>query len=96
MTALGNGGSFGACVAEDGRVTVVVYKDGKGNVGIYFYDTQEYVAYRESDFANLEAYYGAIKDRVYYSPYYEDKKKTRINPLNVKVNILQMMGYNET
>lgn len=96
VTTLGNGGSFGACVAEDGRVTVVVYKDGKGNVGIYFYDTQEYVAYRESDFSNLEAYYGAIKDRVYYSPYYEDKGKTHINPLNVKVNILEMMGYNGT
>ena len=96
VTTLGNGGSFGAYVAEDGRVTVVVYKDGKGNVGIYFYDTQEYVAYMESDFANLEAYYGAIKDRVCYSPYYQDNKKTVINPLNVKVNILQMMGYNET
>lgn len=33
VTALGNGGSFGACVAEDGRVTVVVYKDGKGMWG---------------------------------------------------------------
>ena len=46
--------------------------------------------------ANLEAYYGAIKDRVCYSPYYQDKKKTVINPLNVKVNILEMMGYNGT
>lgn len=94
VTALGNGDSFGACVAEDGRVTVVVYKDGKGNVGIYFYDTQEYVAYRESDFANLEGYYEAIKDRVCYSPYYQDKNNTFINPANVKVHILDMMEYN--
>ena len=64
-------------------------------MGIYFYDTQEYVAYRESDFVHLENYYEAIKDRVCYSPYYQDKEGT-LNPVHVKAYILQMMEYNGT
>lgn len=85
--------SFGACVAEDGKVTVVVYQDGQGHIGIYFADTGEYVAYDDSDFDNFGDYYNGIKNRIYYSPYYQDAKKQYINPANVKVYVLQMMGY---
>ena len=87
--------SFGACVAEDGKVTVVVYQDGQGHIGIYFADTGEYVAYDESDFESFNTYFGAIENRVYYSPYYQDSKKEIINPMNIKAMILTIMGYKE-
>ncbi len=93
VSSLENTGSWGACVAEDGKVSVLVYRNGKGQMGIYFLETQEYIAYEESDFSSIDSYFNSLKNRVYYSPYYQDSKHEALNPMNVKSVILQMMSY---
>lgn len=37
-------GRFGAYVSPSGKVAFILYYDGKGYVGIYFAETQEYIA----------------------------------------------------
>lgn len=50
-------GKFYAGVTKDGKVMVIIYDDGKGQMGIYFGETQEYVAYDKSEFASPENYF---------------------------------------
>lgn len=86
-------GQFGAYVTEDGKIAVLIYKDGKGKIGIYFGDTAEYAAYNESDFSGFDDYFTAIKDKVNYTKYYEDNDITYANPYIQKKNILSFLGY---
>ena len=86
-------GQFGAYVTEDGKIAVLIYKDGKGKIGIYFGDTAEYAAYDESDFSGFDDYFTAIKNKVNYTKYYEDNDKTYANPYIQKKNILSFLGY---
>lgn len=50
-------GVFGAYVTETGKVASLVYYDGKGYVGVYLAQTQEYLAYTKD----------AAPDYVYYA-----------------------------
>lgn len=86
-------GEFGAYVTEDGKTAVLIYQDGKGEVGIYFGDTSEYIAYHESDFSNFDHYFNAIRGKVCYTKYYEDNDHTQQNPFILKENILYLLGY---
>lgn len=86
-------GQFGAYVTEDGKLAVLIYKNGKGKIGIYFGDTAEYISYDESDFSGFDGYFTAIKDKVFYTKYYEDNDKTYANPYIKKENILFLLGY---
>lgn len=52
-----NKGKFYAVVTKDGKVMVIIYEDGKGQMGIYFGETQEYVAYDKSEFNGSENYF---------------------------------------
>ena len=40
----GGNGRFGAYISPSGKVAFILYYDGKGYVGIYFSETQEYIA----------------------------------------------------
>ena len=40
----GGNGHFGAYISPSGKVAFILYYDGKGYVGIYFAETQEYIA----------------------------------------------------
>ena len=40
----GGNGRFGAYISPSGKVAFILYYDGKGYVGIYFAETQEYIA----------------------------------------------------
>lgn len=85
-------GEFGAYVTEDGKTAVLIYQDGKGEVGIYFGDTSEYVAYHKSDFSSFDVYFNAIRDKVFYTKYYWDNAHTQ-NPIILKKYILEYLGY---
>ena len=74
-------GEFGAYVTEDGKTAVLIYQDGKGEVGIYFGDTSEYIAYHESDFSNFDSYFNAIRGKVFYTKYYWDNNSKKAPPL---------------
>ena len=89
-------GEFGAYVTEDGKTAVLIYRDGKGEVGIYFGDTSEYAAYHESDFSGFDDYFTAIRGKVTYTKYYEDNADTHQNPYILKENILLLLGYKKS
>lgn len=82
--------SFMGYFTEDGKVQLIIYKDGKGYVGIYFGETDEYIAYKEQELKNLAAYDG-VMDTVQYV------KKTgddgNLYFLLQKKMILDAMGY---
>ena len=58
VPSLDDNGKFYAGVTKDGKVMVIIYDDGKGQMGIYFGETQEYVAYDKSEFNTPESYFG--------------------------------------
>ena len=82
--------SFMGYFTEDGKVQLIIYKDGKGYVGIYFGETNEYIAYEEQEFAYPTAY-----DNVMGIVRYERKaeKDGTPNPLLRKEVILGTLGY---
>ncbi len=78
LTSLSSGtGAFGAYVTETGKVASLVYYDGKGYVGVYLAQTQEYLAYtidaapRYYSYANgsicLTTEYTKDKNGTYYT-----------------------------
>lgn len=83
--------SFMGYFTEDGKVQLIIYKDGKGYVGIYFGETDEYIAYKEQELGNLDEAYKLTMDTVQYV------KKTgddgNLNMLLQKKLILDAMGY---
>ena len=82
--------SFMGYFTEDGKVQLIIYKDGKGYVGIYFGETDEYIAYKEQELKNLTVYDGAM-DTVQYV-----KKTENDGSLNYQLQkeaILYNMGY---
>ena len=56
VPALDGKGVFTAAVTENGKVMTVIYQNGKGQVGIYFGETQEYIAYDALEFDSLNTY----------------------------------------
>mgnify|MGYP004670288329 CR=1 FL=1 len=87
-------GQFCSLVTETGKVMVIIYKDGRGHIGIYFGETQEYIAYDEKEFTYPDAYIKIYQGGVFYSPYYQDAMHTAPNPMLTKTGILYYsMGY---
>lgn len=87
LTSLSSGtGVFGAYVTENGKVASLVYYDGKGYVGVYLAQTQEYLAYTEDAAPSYEHYAdGSIK---LTTEYVTDKIGTYYNPFISKDAIL--------
>ena len=57
VPSLTNGtGKFFCIVDRSGKVYLLVYDDGKGEIGIYFAETQEYVAVKTSEGYNIDNY----------------------------------------
>ena len=57
LTSLSSGtGAFGAYVTETGKVASLVYYDGKGYVGVYLAQTQEYLAYTKDAAPSYSSY----------------------------------------
>lgn len=81
-------GKFFSVVTQDGKVMVVVYDNGKGQMGIYFGETQEYVAYDNSEFSRPESYFEKHANCVMYIP-----KKPDSEMWTNKEIILGTMGY---
>lgn len=78
LTSLSSGtGVFGAYVTETGKVASLVYYDGKGYVGVYLAQTQEYLAYTKEEaphyysyangFINLTTEYTKDTNGTYYT-----------------------------
>lgn len=85
-------GAFYAYVNESGQVSLVIYKDGNGKIGIYFGDTGETLAYDESDFgSDFDSYFDTMKGTVSFTPKYD--YGTHLNPLTTKETLLQILGY---
>ena len=64
VPSLTNGtGKFFCLVETSGKVYLLVYDDGKGEIGIYFAETQEYVAVKTSEGYNIDNY-GVYVNRV--------------------------------
>ena len=68
VPSLTNGtGKFFCIVDRSGKVYLLVYDDGKGEIGIYFAETQEYVAVKTSEGYNIDTY-SAYVNRVVKVP----------------------------
>lgn len=83
--------SFMGFFSEDGKVQLIIYKDGKGYVGIYFGETDEYIAYKEQELGNLDKLYSGVMDTVQYLK--KTEKDGSLNVLLQKEAILANMGY---
>lgn len=83
--------SFMGYFTEDGKVQLIIYKDGKGYVGIYFGETDEYIAYKEQELGNLDNLYSGVMDTVQYLK--KTEKDGSLNVLLQKEAILANMGY---
>lgn len=80
-------GVFTAAVAENGKVMTVIYQNGKGQVGIYFGETQEYIAYDASEVKGVVSYKG-YDNCVHYA-----KSDPASQMWYSKDVILTIMGY---
>lgn len=87
LTSLSSGtGVFGAYVTETGKVASLVYYDGKGYVGVYLAQTQEYLAYTKEEAPSYGAYAnGSINLTM---EYVTDQRGTYYNPLIDKFFLL--------
>lgn len=81
--------SFMGYFTEDGKVQLIIYKDGKGYIGIYFGETNEYIAYKEQEFEYPTAFDGVMN----IVRYERKTDKGTPNPLLQKEVILGTMGY---
>ena len=80
LSSLSNNGtgSFGAYITDTGKVGLLVYYDGKGYVGVYVSQTQEYLAYTVEEAPHYSYYtYGVIYVLEYVNdtegkPYYNE------------------------
>ena len=86
VPSLTNGtGKFFCIVDRSGKVYLLVYDDGKGEIGIYFAETQEYVAVKTSEGYNIDTY-SAYVNRVVKVPFENagtDEKKVMWSKENV-------------
>ena len=84
-------GRFGAYVGDDGKVWSVVYYDGKGHVGLYIREAQEYLVY---DTTEAKDYGYLLSDAVVYAPVMTPHSSSdlQLNPLFRKDMILYMIG----
>lgn len=90
VPSLSKAGKFTSFVIQDGKAMTVIYKNGKGQVGIYFGDTQEYIAYDASEFDILNAY-DNYNDCVNYFEYKPGDPGSMM--WYSKEAILSIMGY---
>lgn len=90
VPALGGKGVFTAAVTENGKVMTVIYQNGKGQVGIYFGETQEYIAYDASEFNSLTTF-ETYKNCVNYVKYKPGDIGSQI--WYIKDAILSNIGY---
>ena len=86
VPSLTNGtGKFFCIVDRSGKVYLLVYDDGKGEIGIYFAETQEYVAVKTSEGYNIDTY-SVYVNRVVKVPFENagtDEKKAMWSKENV-------------
>lgn len=83
--------SFMGYFTVDGKVQLIIYKDGKGYVGVYFGETNEYIAYKETDLKNLDDNYSGVMDTVQYIN--KTDKDGSLNTFLQKKTVLFLMGY---
>lgn len=83
--------SFMGYFTEDGKVQLIIYKDGKGYVGVYFGETNEYIAYKEQELRTLDTMYSSVMGIVRYER--KTDKDGTPNILLKKEAILYNMGY---
>lgn len=87
LTSLSSGtGVFGAYVTETGKVASLVYYDGKGYVGVYLAQTQEYLAYTKDAAPHYDSY--ARESINLTTEYTTSVHGTDYNPLISKDGIL--------
>lgn len=64
VDSLSKAGKFTSAVIQDGKVMTIFYKNGKGQIGIYFGETKECIAYDESEFDYSNMYFDNYSDCV--------------------------------
>lgn len=95
LTSLSSGtGVFGAYVTETGKVASLVYYDGKGYVGVYLAQTQEYLAYTKEEAPSYDAYAKGLICLT--TEYATDTHGTSYNPIISKVAILDAIFTRKT
>lgn len=68
-------GKFFALTDFNGRVQLVLYDDGKGYIGLYMFETKEYLAFKKSEGYSLNAYSSYIGKIVAY-PFENQRDET--------------------
>ncbi|WP_455501934.1 type II secretion system protein [Gemmiger sp.] len=87
----GGAGRFGAYITPDGKTAFIMYYDGGKYIGMYFGDTNEYMAIKANEAPEYTRY--LLGDQIQcISSHYSDGSP---NPVISKSIILMSIGYNE-
>lgn len=93
VPSLDSNGKFCSLVADDGKVMVIIYNNGKGQIGMYFGQTQECIAYDEDEFNSPNSYFDSYGESVQFANRYGTQGDD--NPFLMKEAILVIMGLKE-
>ena len=93
VPSLDSNGKFCSLVADDGKVMVIIYNNGKGQIGMYFGQTQECIAYDKDEFNSPDSYFKTYGESVQFANRYGTQGDD--NPFLMKEAILVIMGLKE-
>ena len=93
VPSLDSNGKFCSFVADDGKVMVIIYNNGKGQIGMYFGQTQECIAYDKDEFNFPDSYFKSYGESVQFANRYGTQGDP--NLLLMKEGTLVNMGFKE-
>ncbi len=85
---------FLAVVSPQAKVHFIMYNDGKGHIGLYFNETQEYLVYKTSDVKG-ELAYDVYKNKVVVTPITDLDDSITTSNMWRKNTILYILGIKD-
>lgn len=85
----GGDGRFGGYVSPSGKVAFLLYYDGKGHVGIYFAETQEYIALDVDEAPNYKGY--LLNDKIELNNEFRDLPSVDKDSLFTKEKLMLLI-----
>lgn len=85
---------FLAVVSPQAKVHFIMYNDGKGHIGLYFNETQEYLVYKTSE-VKREDNYSSFKNKVVVTPITDLDASITTSNMWRKNTILYFLGIKD-
>ena len=89
-----NDSYFLAVVSPQAKVHFIMYNDGKGHIGLYFNETQEYLVYKTSEVTGEDNYF-SFKNKVVVTPITDLDDSITTSNMWRKNTILYILGIKD-